>query len=170
MIKGCVQLKCHPYLEWEEKCASVDFCAKAIVYVGRKSDSIGNNHHLVHHEAFKWSDMFQWIIEYGFELDSCVYEEWTKKLSSLGEAGKSNAMYALLPLLNEANGAAAVMPTFDCTNVLAHTEDGGFGCPKTDEALMKLYLDFFVQSGFLELRDAGLETIGEEDEIQMEMD
>jgi len=150
MIKGCIELGCYPRLSWEEKCASVDYCAKAIVYVSNQSEALGKNYHLVHHESFKWSDMFEWIVQYGFKLEACDYSEWTGRLSALGEQGQSNAMYALLPLLNEANGDAAVMPTFDCSNVLERTADGGFECPRTDQPLLDLYLDFFVSSGFLD--------------------
>ena len=38
MIKGCIELGCYPRLSWEEKCASVDYCAKAIVYVSNQSE------------------------------------------------------------------------------------------------------------------------------------
>lgn len=154
MIKGCVQLGLCPKLAWEEKCAGVDFCADTIALIGGQQDSVGHNYHLVHHEAFKWSDMFDWIVEFGFPLDAVPYEEWTAALSALGESGKSNAMYALLPLLNEANGAAAVMPTFDCSNVTGRIV-GRIECPRTDQALMDIFLAYFVRCGFLEAPEKG---------------
>jgi len=150
MIKGCIELQCAPRLEWEEKCASVDFCAKTVVYVGMKPEALGKNYHLVHSEAFLWSHMFEWIKEFGYKLEVVEYEQWYGKLTALGEGGKSNAMYALLPLLHEANGAAAVMPTFDCSNVLELTADGNFTCAATDQELMIRYLDYFVKCGFLD--------------------
>ena len=69
MIKGCIELQCAPRLEWEEKCASVDFCAKTVVYVGMKPEALGKNYHLVHSEAFLWSHMFEWIKEFGYKLE-----------------------------------------------------------------------------------------------------
>eukprot|EP00658_Telonema_sp_P-2_P014461 TRINITY_DN15496_c0_g1_i1.p1 TRINITY_DN15496_c0_g1~~TRINITY_DN15496_c0_g1_i1.p1 ORF type:complete len:592 (+),score=153.41 TRINITY_DN15496_c0_g1_i1:118-1893(+) len=151
MIKGCIQLHKYPELTWEEKCAPVDYCAQAIVEVAKREDSLGRNYHLIHSEPFEWSDMFKWVAEFGFDARPVLYEPWRNTLVELGEQGRENAMYALLPLLSEVNDdSSSRMPEFDCSNLTEMMAETGIRCPAMDKELLFVYLAYFVKSGFLD--------------------
>eukprot|EP00657_Telonema_sp_P-1_P012137 TRINITY_DN8544_c0_g1_i1.p1 TRINITY_DN8544_c0_g1~~TRINITY_DN8544_c0_g1_i1.p1 ORF type:complete len:122 (-),score=30.56 TRINITY_DN8544_c0_g1_i1:197-562(-) len=95
--------------------------------------------------------MFKWVAEFGFDVQEMSYEEWRQMLVSLGEQGKDNAMYALLPLLSEVNDDdSARMPEFDCSNLTEMMSECGIACPPMDQPQLNIFLTYFVKSGFLE--------------------
>jgi myxalamid-type nonribosomal peptide synthetase MxaA len=160
MIKGCIQLGAYPLIMWTEKCASVDFCARAIVTLAERGLATGSNFHLISRLAFDWVTLFEWVHAYGFPIVPLEFEDWLQRLTATGKEAltgvEENAMFPLLPLLHEV-GKDSVMPSFDNRNMVEgivavadmEQEESSLACRPLDEALLHLYMDHMVRTGFL---------------------
>ena len=146
-------LSAYPNLDWEEKCAPVDFTAAAVVYIARLPESTrdgGTNYHLIHEIPFKWSDMFLWVAEWAQSLGETdagsslgtlrpfPFEEWMEKMQALTPDDR-NALSPLLPLLT-ALGQESHMPKFNCSQTLTALRNSPVRCPAMDRVLLRKFL------------------------------
>lgn len=98
LIKTCIQLKAYPILiDQKEELTMVDFVSKAITYISRNPDSIGQIFHLSPEpeDNMTVTEFFELLREeFNFDLKPIPYLEWR----ALWENDENSPLYPLLNL------------------------------------------------------------------------
>lgn len=149
MIKGCVQLGSAPGWETKISGAPVDYVSRALVYLSRQSESLGQTFHLVGPREVPWSDMVGWIRDYGYEVRDLSFEDWRAELQAAIRTPRENALRALSPLFLDSVMRYVRLPLFDRRNALQGVAATSIRCPAIDSAFVHTMLDSFVKVGFL---------------------
>lgn len=154
ILKGCIQLGSAPQLEQQVNLAPVDYVSKAIVYLSRRPELAGQIFHLFNPQAVSWHNLMQWTNTLGHTLRPIPYQQWrTEVFSAAGDVSSGNAFLPFLPLLEkfdaEQASASQKQLFFDDQQTQAGLMGSEIACPQVNERVLKTYLSYFVQSGFL---------------------
>ena len=152
VLKGCIQVEAFPDIVWNIDMAPVDWVANVITTICSSPTLYqpGKAYHIMSKNFVPLTELFEWFVTRGFALKKLSYKDWRSLLMADREAAMSNAVYTLLPLLDEASDAdAIVMPKVDCTNVDTAMSASGVRCPDISHELLEIYLQYFIKSGFL---------------------
>lgn len=151
MIKGCIQLGMVPTFEGIlDNSVPVDYVSRAIAYLSLHKHSSGKVFHLINPNPVPYHDLYQLIRNLGYALEEVSYEKWRTQLLRQQGSSSSNALQPFLPIFPEGGLKQARMPSFDCYNTLNQLTGTGILCPPTDEALLRTYFSYFIESGFLD--------------------
>ena len=157
-IKGCLQMKTFPLVHMEIDMSPVDFVSKAIVTILEKSQEHLNKFnafHLVNPKPIKLPNFFSWLKQYGFEIEPLDLQEWLK--FARNELAKDNALYPVMPFLTQANDTTSMtilelfdgrQLDYDFSNTKVFLQKENISCPLITEKLLKIYINFFIKSGF----------------------
>lgn len=143
MLKGCAQLGYFPNIAWTEVCSPVDYVSAAIVFIARKPVSRSaltpeSNYNLVHPQRMAYCDLFEWMVQLGYTMKACSFDDWKKRLEET--EGRENAMYALLPVVAESGEDGDTMPEFKCSQALAMLKGSSIECPEMNRQMLAHYL------------------------------
>jgi thioester reductase-like protein len=150
LIKGCLQLGSAPDLDLYLSQAPVDYVAKALVSLSRRSESNGKTYHLVNPGGMQWKDLVRWMATQGYQVELSNYEQWRGALIASLRSPRSNALEGLSPFFSESAFHNVRLPVFDCSNVTRALNSNGVQCPPMGDALLSTYFAHFRESGFLE--------------------
>jgi thioester reductase-like protein len=150
LIKGCLQLGSAPDWDLYLSGAPVDYVAKALVSISRRSESNGKTYHLVNPGGMQWKDLVSWMATQGYQVELTSYEQWRGALIASLRNPRSNALEALSPFFSESAIHEVRLPVFDCSNVRRVLNPNGVVCPPMGDALLSTYFAHFRESGFLE--------------------
>jgi 5-hydroxydodecatetraenal polyketide synthase CpkC len=147
MWKGCLQLHCWPQLHHLEV-TPVDYASSAIAKLS-KSPRNGAVFHLVNPSTLSASKLFQFIKDVTVhDLRVLPQNEWLALVTD--EPG--NALHPILPMLRcliDSNLLGNPLE-FDTRNVTKGLRDMDCVCPAIDEELLRTYLTFYLQAGFID--------------------
>ncbi|HSL84780.1 MAG TPA: thioester reductase domain-containing protein, partial [Thermoanaerobaculia bacterium] len=166
LLKGCIELGAAPRGIGTADVAPADSVAAALVEVTRQRGSAGRAFHYPNPRPTPWDRLFDGAEAAGFPLRRVEYPEWREGLLAAVGAGRENALAAFRPLLpdvdrgegavdEEAEALAAERVALsgrrgdDDANTRAALEGTGITCPRLDEELLRRYLGYFVETGFL---------------------
>ncbi|MEH1777317.1 amino acid adenylation domain-containing protein [Nostoc sp.] len=159
LIKGCIQLGSFPDLvNQKQDLITVDYASKAIVQISRRKESLGNAFHLVPlaSQNIDLNRLFELISTCGYQLKKVSYEQWTNDLINQARYSQKNSLFPLIPMLTEKvyQGLTAWQlyqntPDLDCNNTLEAIADTSIYSPSMDTELIRKYLAYFQNSGFL---------------------
>ncbi len=154
-IKGCIQLGTMPQLDQTLRMAPVDFVSRAIVHLSRQAEALNQTFHVISPHKMYLGELAGYLQAFGHPVTQIPYDTWQEALIA---TGTDNALYALLPLFVEwvapDNQVTLIElleqePEFDTRNLLSNLSGSGIDCGPVDARLLKKYLSWFEQSGFL---------------------
>ncbi|MEU7425625.1 amino acid adenylation domain-containing protein [Streptomyces sp. NPDC040750] len=145
VVKGCVQAGAAPAgLSAEADLVPVDHVARAIVAVARRPEALGGVHHQVNTAPVPLGRLLDHVRDFGWPLAEIPLADWVERIKS----DPRNAAYPLLSLFDPAGaGFSAVRFADDATR--AHLAGTGIVCPPLDADLIRTYLGWFAESGYL---------------------
>lgn len=155
-LLGCIQLGAYPDLvNFKNQVVTVDYASRAILHLSQQPDSIGGTFHITPWSAakdFAWNDLFEWVQDYGYPLQRMPYDAWAERLSGQCRRSQSNALYPLLPFLNEKiyDQKLTILELytntadFDCSHAISALNGSTITCPVVDRQTIYTYLDVFT--------------------------
>ncbi len=151
LAQACITTGMLPMMDVMVDIVPVDYVSRALVYISLNAPFTGQAYHLTNPQRIHYSAVIESMRSYGFDGEHKSYADWSAALGKLAEdAGQSMEGWGtFLPLLEEADATMAYLPEFDCTNALTAIADTDIVCAPVSDALLKRYLDYFVESGFL---------------------
>lgn len=149
LIKAHIQMGVAPPLYDDDymDVTPIDYCAPAIVHISLDSDTLNNTFHICNPMPVLKSFVWELIRDYGYDvrfLDSENYDDIIYSLREDDEYLKGLQMVALY--LNDYRKSPAI---FDTSKTLECLKGTNIVCPLVDEKIIKTYLDYSVQVGFL---------------------
>ena len=141
-------------LDLHVEAVPVDYAASALVRISLVPASIGKTFHFANPHTLPWNQLIAWIGSVGYPIRKVSYEEWKIELLRDAKVSSANAMYPLVPLLQEPSSqerlfSSSGTPRFSCKNTEEGLSGTGIECPPLDAQLLATYFTNFVQNGFL---------------------
>ncbi|MBS0211190.1 MAG: thioester reductase domain-containing protein [Planctomycetes bacterium] len=155
MVKGCIQLGLAPDLDIHVEALPVDYAGLAIAHLSLESDALGKNFHLANSYTLPWNTLVDYIRAVGYQVRTVSYDEWKQAMIDDAKQSSDNAMYTLLPVMQEPSSqerlfSTANTPRFSCVNTERGLSDIGLSCPPMDAELLGIYFHQFISSGYLQ--------------------
>ncbi len=155
-LKGCIQLGCIPTINARVTFVPVDYVSRAITALALDRDTQPRNYHLTNPHGGTWQEVAAWIDACGHPLASVPYPEWEQRLLLDAERG-DNVLAPLLPFFLKRwsdqaytfAGLAEHRVRLDPSSTLARLRGQGIECPRVDQALIRSYIHYFENCGFL---------------------
>lgn len=151
LIKAHIQMGVAPPLYDDDymDVTPVDYCAPAIVHISLKPDTLNNTFHICNPRPVLKSFVWKLIRNYGYEIRFLEPENYDDIIFSLKEDDEYlRALQMVVLYLSDYRKSPAV---FDTSKTLKCLEGTGIICPPANEKLIKTYLDYSVQVGFLSI-------------------
>lgn len=160
-LLGCIQLGAYPDLaNFKNQVVTVDYASQAILHISQQPAAIGGTFHITPWSSTQdcaWNDLFAWAKDYGYPLQRLPYNRWKEQLSQHCRQAQDNALYPLLPFLNETiyERKLTILELyentagFDCSNAISALQGSGVQCPVVDRQRLFTYLDAFIQQKHL---------------------
>ncbi|BAZ30178.1 amino acid adenylation domain-containing protein [Cylindrospermum sp. NIES-4074] len=157
MIKGCIQLGMAPARNTMVNIIPVDYAVQTIVYLSQQQESLGKAFHLVNPKPVPWNNIIKWISSFGYPIKQIPDNQWRTELRNLAEQSQANALYPLLSVVAEkisedASSNSAILQ-IDCQNTLAGIANTSLACPHFNADLLRTYISYLVERGFLNAPD-----------------
>lgn len=154
VLKGCIQLGSAPQLERAVNLAPVDYVSKALVHLSLQNGLAGQAFHLFNPQSVAWNSLISWTNNLGYGLRHIPYEQWrAETMAVLKDTSAGNAFQPFLPLLEKFDATLALAAPktsfFSAARTTAGLAGSAIVCPGIDEQLLKTYISYFVESGFL---------------------
>lgn len=152
MLKGCIQLGKAPLSQTEDDLkidiTPVDFAGRAIVKLSRQPETEGKVFHVINPEPVRFRQIYQAIADYGFEVARLPYEEW---LSAVDMIEPANVLYPYLPVFKQMRTPETIFSgvSVDFRHAQHALSDAGIICPKVDEQMIRIYMDHFIDCGYI---------------------
>jgi thioester reductase-like protein len=152
LLKGCLQLGAAPGHEMIVNFMPVDYVAPSLVRLSLREQSFGRYYHFSNHRTATLVEIWQWVREYGYQLDVVSYEDWRQRLRFVDA---DNALYPVVPLLTGEHARdpdrapEETRPRIDTTNTDTDLAGTGTECAPVSRELCWRILDFLVGTGFL---------------------
>ncbi|MEO1122736.1 MAG: amino acid adenylation domain-containing protein [Cyanobacteria bacterium J06639_16] len=156
-VKSMIQLRQAPDLDLMLDMTPVDYVSRAIVQLSLQSELSGQTFHLVNPNPVALSQLVNVLCTRGFPIQRAPYLQWQAKLKL-----EPNALSPLAALLTQANeddqrtGLEMWLggsDQFDCTNTHQGLQNS-ITCPSANPKLVDTYLNYFIQSGFIQATSA----------------
>lgn len=159
LIKGCIQLGTVPDWQMRVDMLPVDYLSQAIVHLSRQSDSLNQSFHFSNANSLSWSELVDWLRQFGYSLQQLPYETWIAEVINLDTQTSTNALSPFIPYFSDKLTAPQLsVPElyfhakplhFDCQNVLNGLANSAIVCPAVDSQLLHTYFAYFIRSNFL---------------------
>ncbi|MEO1394664.1 MAG: amino acid adenylation domain-containing protein [Cyanobacteria bacterium J06634_5] len=152
-LKSLIQLKRSPDLVMSIDMTPVDYVSKAIVQLSLQPSSTGKTFHVVNPKPMALSTLIDELENVGYPTTKIPYPEWLKALHL-----EPNAMSALAAFTVEASAEEQQTCLelwlggnyiFDCQHTTQGLAAHSFSCPPADRELLRTYLSYFIQTGFV---------------------
>jgi thioester reductase-like protein len=156
-IKGCIQMGSMPNMNCGITLVPVDYVSRAIAYLSQQNESLGNTFHLNNPNYSSWSDVADWINEFGYPVRQLPYAEWEAELIAAAASGE-NVLSGLLPFFLKRwseeqlsfAGFGQRRVKLNCEATVAKLSDAAIACPSISNALLNTYFSHFIKSNFLD--------------------
>lgn len=158
MLKGCVQMKSFPDIDYWLDMSPVDYVSRSIVYLSQQPESISQAFHLQHPQPVHLSQLVNWLSTLGYEIEQIPYQQWLEKLQTTAVTPE-NPLFTLRPFLlqrwTEEQLTATELytqdrrPEISCKETLDALAGSDVVCPPLDGQLFSKYLSYLMRNGFL---------------------
>jgi len=157
LLRGCIQMRAAPDLDWAMDCVPVDHVADAMVQLGRKGVA-GSTYHLINPRLRYWRECVLWMCLRGYPLELMPYRDWTRRLCET--ATPSHPLYPLqsffLRTVSE-EGGLTIPELYEetrrrrtrCEFSRAMLTEAGITCPSLDTHLLDRYFDSYTERGLI---------------------
>ena len=159
MIRGCIEMRSAPNLDWSLDCCTVDYVADAIVGLSLEATNSLQVFHLANQTRRHWREVVLWMNLFGYSMRLVPYREWLTQLRR-SAVFPSHPLYRLrsfflarpiaesnltLPELYEEKHLNAV----SCERTLDKLSSISLSCPPLDAKLLERYFSAFIESKVL---------------------
>lgn len=163
-IKGCIQIGMALDFNVCLEMVPVDFCAKAVAHIALSGKWHGMQFNLPAANTVRWGQLVDMLEACGYPLQRVPYQTWYRTLAAAVERREDNALAKFLPLFGEEIPSADVgypasSPHFRTENLQAALAGSDIVCRPIDPAFLKVYLDYFVATGYLTAAQAQAESL-----------
>lgn len=130
----------------------VDYVSKGIVYLSAVYKNIYDTYHMVNPDHKTINDIIKLLREYGYPITQFDAQEYFKSIRNIGNSNSDN-YHSIITELIQFN--PALMPsvnygTFPDSGYTKRVlENGNILCPKIDMDLIKTYVDYCIEVGYL---------------------
>lgn len=155
LIEAMVRLQQAPNLDLTIDMTPVDYVSQAIVHLSRQPQSIGQAFHLINPQPLAMDDLIHALNSVGYSIKKVPYQQWQTVIKQ-----QQNALAPLATVITEAIADdqctrlemwLAGTQVFDCSNTIKGLHGAAIACPLADQKLLRTYLDYFIESSFLEV-------------------
>ncbi|KAF0374315.1 L-aminoadipate-semialdehyde dehydrogenase [Gigaspora margarita] len=150
LIKGCIQLKLIPTIHNTLNMCPVDYVAHCITVISLSSVASDRGvFHITHpkNPSFRFLDLFNSLILYGYNVTKTEYIVWRNELMEFTLRQEDNALYPLLHFVLDDLPTTTKSPELDDTNT---GDIVGQECMVIEEKIMGIYLGYLVKVGFID--------------------
>nr|BFE27880.1 hypothetical protein GCM10010200_001310 [Actinomadura rugatobispora] len=128
-----------------------DFVAGAVVHLALRAPSGERSYHLTHPRPTTIASIVGHLRDAGYELAPVARREWDRRLADSAERGALAGDYSLAraSLISANFGGPPREREFERTGARDGLAGSGIRCPDIDGTLLRRYLGFFVESGFV---------------------
>jgi len=159
MMRGCIEMRSAPNLDWSLDCCTVDYVADAIVGLSHQATNSLQVFHLANQTRRHWREVVLWMNLFGYSIRLAPYREWLAQLRT-SAVFPNHPLYRLrsfflarpivdsnltLPELYEEKHRNAV----SCERTLQKLSSMSLACPPLDAKLLERYFSAFIESKVL---------------------
>jgi len=148
LVKGCVQIGKVPSIHNLVNMCPVDYVARATVEIAWNTSRNGRVYHMTNPHAFRFSDLFQIVLAYGYRAEWQEYVVWRNRLMDVTLAEGDNALYPLLHFVLDDLPTTTKAPQLDAAHTIDVLKESGVCCPPM-QSLIPKYLAYLVHVQFL---------------------
>lgn len=153
LVKQFIQQGSAPDLDITIDMSPVDYVSKAIVYLSKHKESLGQIFHLVNPQSLHLSQFIKEIRALGYPIEQIEYAQWLSELRNVAISSQENALGAMLPLFTEKMTGtqlsylelSSIGLQFDCQNTLRKLVDTSIVCPPVDSKLLGSYFSYLMR-------------------------
>ena len=147
-VKGNLQAGIFPALDSFLDLTPVDYVGQAIAYLMIHADPLGHIYHLCNPRSMHARDTYDWLLAQGYEFEVLPFDEWRWRILT-AENFAENALYPFAAILEEFAEHNLQLPLWDTTRAKRTLAAGGVHCPPVDNRLLKTYMDYYLQVGYV---------------------
>jgi amino acid adenylation domain-containing protein/thioester reductase-like protein len=158
LIKGIIQMGSAPDSDFVIDMTPVDYVSKAIVHLSQRQGSHQKTFNILNPQPVSLSQLVQELQTFGYSVHTCSYEQWQSDLLKVAQSSPENVLSPLAPVLMEKITRSQLTrleiwlaggQLFGTQNTRDGLAEKSIHCPPADSKLIRTYLNYFVQSGFL---------------------
>ena len=149
IMKGSFQMKVFPDVKCMMDMAPVDYVAAAFAVLSMDPRAAGGTYHLNNPRPCEPAEILKLGREYGYSYTIEPMEQWVATLLARADLSE-NALYPFAAVLEEFEEENLQFPVYDTTRACAALAHTGVECPPVAAPLIRRYLDWFIDVGFLE--------------------
>jgi len=150
VTKVGIEMAAAPIMDMTLDVTPVDYIVSALAHLSRQPELQGRAFHMVSPQQVTEEEFVTWLERYGYHGDRLTFDEWCRRVVKRAGELTDQTAGALAPFLS---GTLPLdrMPAahFDQRNVQRGLAGSAISCPPMDENLLRTYLDYFRESGYL---------------------
>ncbi|MDO5425273.1 MAG: thioester reductase domain-containing protein [Eubacteriales bacterium] len=154
-IVGCIQLGYVPEIDVHLHLTPVDYVADAVVWIAFQSGSVGQAFNLLNKKLMPLEQFYLQERKLGYPVGHLPFDEWCRKLETC--TNEENVLRILSCLFTDQRKEGENLierfggrqAEFDMGNTERLLEGSGIRCPAMDAGLMKRYLKYFHECGYI---------------------
>ena len=139
-----------PIMDMTLDVTPVDYVVTALAHLSRQPDLAGRAFHLLSPKQVTEPEFVAWLERFGYRGERLTFSEWCQRVVRRAAELSDRTAGALAPFLS---GTLPLdrMPAahFDQSNVALGLANTAIACPPMSEELLRTYLEYFVDSGYL---------------------
>jgi thioester reductase-like protein len=150
-LKGIIQLGAATDSTIDLDLAPVDYVSRAIVHLSRQEALLGSTFHLHNPRPMPSAAVFEVIEALGYPLRRLPPADWKREMLDALTRDEGNALSPFLPLFEQQEQAGDISEeaSYDDRNCRAGLAGSGIECSPVDPELLRTYLRFLAETGFL---------------------
>ena len=124
----------------------VDYAAAAIIHIAFQPDTPPGTYHVCNPQPILKSQIWDIIRDYGFPVRTVPAERYLEEVLDSDDELFLRGLQSVIVYLGDYEKSPAI---FDASETLRRLKGSGISCPPPDPALLRRYLDYCVDIGFL---------------------
>ncbi|QGH69474.1 non-ribosomal peptide synthetase [Pseudactinotalea sp. HY158] len=149
-VRAAVEMGAAPYVNMQVDVTPVDYAVAALVRIARQPGQGGKAFHLVAPQPVEEPTLVEWMLERGYTAETLTFTEWCARMVERAAQLSDRTAGALAPFFSGILPLDQMPPAeFSTDNVQSALVGTGIRCPDITQDLINLYLDYFVDVGFL---------------------
>ncbi len=150
VTKVGIEMAAAPIMDMTLDVTPVDYVVTALAHLSRQPELAGRAFHLLSPAQITEAEFVAWLERYGYHGERLTFGDWCQRVVRRAAELSDRTAGALAPFLS---GTLPLdrMPAahFDQANVERGLADTAISCPPMSEELLRTYLEYFTDSGYL---------------------
>lgn len=156
LLQACLHLGCYPQVDTRINFAPADYVSRAMVYLSLQPRARGKDFHLHNPASIHWNDLWEGITSLGYRLHAVGYDQWRECVQEQARNSPERRLFTILHhLLRSPIQLFAEKPDFSAVETTRRLAGSGIACPPVDQRVMKVYLNYLLEQGFIPAPEMG---------------